>query len=118
MPRRKRLVQSIVRGLYQAIVLGILAREGPLHGYALRKRIIEATGGLLEPSESTVYDTLKSLGKAGLVKGSWMIGAEGGPPRKYYRVTEEGIRELREVCQILRRVFDTAASLACGRGGA
>ncbi len=114
MPRRRRLVQSIVRGLYQAMILGILARDGPLHGYAIRRRIAELSGGLLDPSESTVYDALKSLEAAGLIEGSWMIGRMGGPPRKYYRVTEEGRREAGELCKMLRRVFEAVLSLACG----
>jgi PadR family transcriptional regulator, regulatory protein PadR len=70
-------------------VLHALA-SGSRHGFD----IIDATG---LPS-GTVYPALARLERDGLVKSSWEEAAaardEKRPPRRYYRVTAQGVRVL------------------------
>ncbi len=80
-----RIMRDIRIGLYQVIVLKIITEKQPIHGYAIRKRIVELTNGMLNPSESTIYDTLKKLEKLGLIEGYWAQSPLGGPMRKYYK---------------------------------
>ena len=92
----ERFLRDIKVGMYGLLIMHALKNYGGLHGYGLRKEVEEMTGGLLKPSESTVYETLKKLEKSGILKSSWMI-QESGLPRKYYRLTEAGSKVYEEV---------------------
>ncbi len=89
-------MRDVRTGLYGVLIMHALSESGPLHGYGLRQYLIKVSGGILNPSESTVYETLKKLEKEGLIKSSWSVEG-GGLPRKYYRLTEDGLSLLREV---------------------
>ncbi|MBP1911468.1 PadR family transcriptional regulator [Thermococcus stetteri] len=103
----KKLRKELRSGLYSFLVLSILDREGELHGYAIRKRLEELSGGKLVPSEGALYDILKSLKKLGLLEDSW--AEAGGRPRKYYSITEIGRRvleRLREEVRVIESVLE------------
>ncbi|AIU69645.1 transcriptional regulator [Thermococcus eurythermalis] len=105
----KKLRKDFRSGLYSYLVLSLLEKEGELHGYAIRKRLGELSGGRLVPSEGALYDILKSLKKLGLVRDSW---AEiGGRPRKYYSLTELGEEVLNELRQELQVIVETLKRL-------
>ncbi|ASJ00916.1 PadR family transcriptional regulator [Thermococcus gorgonarius] len=91
----KKLRKELRSGLYSYLILSILEREGELHGYAIRKRLGELSGGRLVPSEGALYDILKGLKKLGLVEDEW--AEAGGRPKKYYRLTELGREVLGEL---------------------
>ncbi len=112
-----KIVDKITRdlriGVYQVIVLKIIVEEEPVYGYAIRKKIVELSKGSLNPSESTIYDTLKKLEKLGLIEGYWAQSPLGGPMRKYYRakpiaktVLEKVIREIRKLGELLEGSLD------------
>lgn len=79
-----------LRGVLGVCVLHALA-EGPTYGYALAVRLAE--GGLGTIKGGTLYPLLARLEQAGLVDVEWRAG-EGGPGRKYYRLTDAGSAEL------------------------
>lgn len=81
------------------LVLAVLAEEGEMHGYGLRKRLAGLLGG--EPPESTVYDVLKRLERLGLVEARWALSSEGAM-RRYYRLTPAGREALRGAVKMLR----------------
>ncbi|ASI99245.1 PadR family transcriptional regulator [Thermococcus celer] len=91
----RKLRKDLRSGLYSYLVLLLLEREGELHGYAIRKRLDELSGGRLVPSEGALYDILKGLRKLGLVRDEW--AEVGGRPRKYYSLTELGREVLGEL---------------------
>ncbi len=84
----KKIRRELRAGLYSYLILSLLEREGELHGYAIRKKLGEMSGGKIVPSEGALYDILKGLGKLGLVQYEW--AEVGGRPRKYYRLTDLG----------------------------
>ncbi|AMQ18490.1 PadR family transcriptional regulator [Thermococcus peptonophilus] len=103
----KKLRKELRSGLYSFLVLSILEREGELHGYAIRKRLEELSGGKLVPSEGALYDILKGLKKLGLLQDSW--AEAGGRPRKYYSITEMGkivLAQLREEIRVIESVLE------------
>jgi PadR family transcriptional regulator PadR len=103
----KKLRKEIRSGLYSFLVLSILEGEGELHGYAIRKRLDELSGGRLVPSEGALYDILKGLKKLGLLRDSW--AEVGGRPRKYYSITDTGRRvlaQLREEIKVIESVLE------------
>lgn len=79
-----------LRGVLELCVLGALA-DGPTYGYAIAQRLAEA--GLGSVRGGTLYPLLTRLQSEGLLESSWHAG-EGGPGRKYFRLTADGRQEL------------------------
>lgn len=76
-------------------ILGFLD-EGPLHGYELRRRIIELDGPGGRLSEGALYPALARLEKAGLLIRTEEPGARGRPRRRI-EITAAGRERLREL---------------------
>lgn len=76
------------------IVLAILAEEDS-YGYAILKRVREASGGELEWTDGMLYPVLHRLERLGYAKAKWGV-AESGRKRKYYRITPQGRAQLAE----------------------
>jgi DNA-binding PadR family transcriptional regulator len=76
------------------IVLAILAEEDS-YGYAILKRVREASGGQLEWTDGMLYPVLHRLERLGYAKAKWGV-AESGRKRKYYRITPQGRAQLAE----------------------
>lgn len=74
-------------------ILGILA-ERPCHGYELKSRFDELTGGFWDLNIGQIYSTLERLLKEGLVELA--EGREQDAERKVYRITEAGLAELEQ----------------------
>ncbi len=70
------------------IVLAILA-EGDSYGYAIIKRVKEASGGRMEWTDGMLYPVLHRLERFGYVAAHWET-SEQGRRRKYYRLTARG----------------------------
>lgn len=79
------------KGVIEYCILGALAHE-PMYGWQLAR---ELTGPGLIASIGTLYPVLGRLRERGLI-AAFLQDAQAGPVRKYYRVTEEGRRELVE----------------------
>jgi PadR family transcriptional regulator PadR len=73
-------------------VLAILA-EDDSYGYAILKRVREASGGSLEWTDGMLYPVLHRLERLGYVKARWEA-ADSGRRRKYYRITAQGRAQL------------------------
>lgn len=82
------------KGASELAVLAILDRR-ETYGLDLLERI-HATGGL-ELSEGSVYPLLNRLQKEGKISGRWVEDADTAHPRKYYRLTDEGLALLAEM---------------------
>ena len=65
---------------------------GESHGYRIVKDIEERTGNNVSLGASTLYVAIKRLVDAGLIEDAGDQASEksGGPPRRYYRITEVG----------------------------
>lgn len=60
------------------------------HGYDMRKTIIETTDGQLDVDVGGLYRSLRRLEEEGAVVSSWSED-HGGPARREYELTEQGI---------------------------
>jgi DNA-binding PadR family transcriptional regulator len=74
------------------LVLSILS-EGESYGYAIIKRIDELSGGELKWTDGMLYPVLHRLERNGYVRSSWGK-SETGRRRRYYRLTDNGLKEL------------------------
>lgn len=72
------------KGVLELCVLSLLSR-GDRYGY----EIAQAFSGELEISDGTVYPILRRLKLDGYVS-SYLEESRGGPPRKYYTLTNHG----------------------------
>lgn len=74
------------KGVLELAILAVLDRE-ECYSIAIIDRLGEHPA--LTATPGTVYPLLARLDKAGKVATRW-VEAAGGPPRKYYRLTDEG----------------------------
>jgi PadR family transcriptional regulator PadR len=82
-----KIEQELRRGV---VILAVLSRlREPQYGYSLRQAL--ATHGM-PIEEGTLYPLLRRLEAQGLLASEWRI--EEGPPRRYYKLNEEGDRLL------------------------
>ncbi len=100
------------RGVVEYCVLAAL-RTRERYGFDLA-RSLGAPGGLLM-GEGTVYPLLARLRQQRLVETSWRASGDG-PPRRYYRLTDQGTEAL-EAFERGWRQFRTAVDRALEEGG-
>jgi DNA-binding PadR family transcriptional regulator len=75
------------------LVLAALG-PGPLHGYGIIKAVEEMSEGRVHLRAGTLYGALERLESEGYVAFHGE-GSEGGPARRYYRLTTAGEQLLR-----------------------
>src|SRR5688572_1463967 len=80
--------KSLLHGTLDALVLKTLAR-GPLHGYAIARRIEERGGSALQIEEGSLYPGLYRLEERGLISSEWGT-SELGRRAKFYALTRKG----------------------------
>ncbi len=93
-PVNKAISKDLIAASSTAMVLAILAEEDS-YGYAILKRVREASGGHLEWTDGMLYPVLHRLERLGHVAARWEA-SESGRRRKYYRITPQGIAQLAE----------------------
>jgi len=72
------------KGVLELCVLTLLARADS-YGYEIASRLMQEVG----MGEGTIYPLMRRMQDDGLVS-TYLVEAPGGPPRKYYRMTEAG----------------------------
>jgi transcriptional regulator len=85
---------ELVRGTLDVLILKALV-WGPLHGYAITNLIRRQTDDALLVEEGTLYPALWRLENKGLIEGEWGL-SENNRKARFYRLTSEGRRHLRE----------------------
>lgn len=89
-PSEDAILTNLRRGSLEYCVLGLLA-EGERYGLELGQQL--SAGGILMHGEGTLYPLLSRLRKADMVETTWRE-SPSGPPRRYYRLTDDGERAL------------------------
>jgi PadR family transcriptional regulator PadR len=80
-----KLLAQMRRGAIEFCVLALL-RGGDRYGLDLARTL---AADRLVTSEGTIYPLLARLRQEGMVETSWHESPQG-PPRRYYRLTEDG----------------------------
>ena len=90
------------------ILLALVEEER--HGYAIMTSAIESSAGSLKLGPGTLYGSLKRLLEAGLVieSGERVDPQMDDERRRYYRLTELGLRVARAEARRLASVLRTA----------
>jgi transcriptional regulator len=84
------------------MVLRMLA-PGPLHGYAIAKRIRELSAGGLEIEDGSLYPALNRMLLKGWVKAEWSV-SEYNRKARFYSLTPEGADQLRKEAEEFDRM--------------
>ena len=82
---------------------------GPLHGYGVLLRIEQISGRALLIEQGALYPALFRLVRQGLLKASWGT-SENNRRAKFYELTAQGRRHLREQTDGWNRLVDAIGS--------
>lgn len=83
-----------LQGSLPILVLKILDRRGPLHGYGITAQI-EAISDLLRVEEGSLYPALHRLEEAGFVGAKWTT-TENKRRARVYGITPTGRKQLQQ----------------------
>jgi PadR family transcriptional regulator PadR len=79
-------------GTLHLLILRSLS-AGPLHGYAIAKRIKDASGNVLAVEEGSLYPALNRMLVKGWLGAEWGI-SENNRKARFYRLTKLGAKQL------------------------
>jgi transcriptional regulator len=82
-----------MQGALPLLVLKILARRGPLHGYALSTQIEAMSDNVLRVEQGSLYPALHRMEEAGWIKARW-VRTDHGRRARLYELTATGRRQL------------------------
>ena len=85
--------QDALQGSLPLLVLTLLARRGPLHGYAIATQIEGMSDEALRVEEGSLYPALHRLEEARWIKARWKT-TETGRRARVYEITAGGQRRL------------------------
>jgi PadR family transcriptional regulator PadR len=87
--------QDSLQGSLPLLVLKILARRGPLHGYGITAQIEAISEDILRVEEGSLYPALHRMEEAGWIKAKW-VTTENKRRARVYEVTAAGRKQLEE----------------------
>ena len=90
MPRSE--CPDLLPGTLYMMVLRTLA-HGPLHGYAIARRIREASNAGLEIEDGSLYPALNRMLVKGWLAAEWGV-SENNRKARFYRLTVAGKKQL------------------------
>jgi PadR family transcriptional regulator, regulatory protein PadR len=102
----RKFQKDLNAGLVALVLLAVLDQTPEdLYGYEIAKRLQKANEGEALFKEGTVYPVLRALSANGLLT-SRIVPSYSGPPRRYYRITDEGRAVLKDWSGIWRQTRD------------
>ena len=94
--------QDLLPGTLYLLVLRALA-AGPLHGYAIAKRIKDASGEFLTVEEGSLYPALNRMLVKGWLSAEWGL-SESNRKARFYTLTPMGRTQLEQEDAEFRRM--------------
>ena len=80
-------------GTLDLMVLKTLHAMGPLHGYAIARRIEQVAQGSLALNQGTIYPALLRLEQKGWIGSKWGV-SETKRRVRFFTITRTGIKQL------------------------
>ncbi len=91
---------QMLKGLLEACVLKIISKED-MYGYEITENL--SNYGLNMVAQGTIYPLLLKLEKENLLT-SYLKDSQDGPPRKYYKITTDGLKYTDEFSLIWKKL--------------
>jgi PadR family transcriptional regulator len=85
--------QDALQGSLPLLVLKLLARRGPLHGYGIATQIETMSEDTLRVEEGSLYPALHRLEEADWIKARWAT-TDAGRRARVYEITAAGRTQL------------------------
>jgi PadR family transcriptional regulator, regulatory protein PadR len=111
------IANEILKGSLKAIVLKLLKEEGPMHGYAITRKVEELTKGNVKLTYGALYPVLHKLKKEGALVTATEI--RNNRTRIYYALTPKGdkvmiekIKELSEFIESIQNIINLKPGLS------
>jgi len=80
-------------GTLDLMVLKTLQAMGPLHGYAIARRIEQVAQGSLALNQGTIYPALLRLEQKGWIASKWGV-SETKRRVRFFSITRAGVKQL------------------------
>lgn len=99
----KKFQKEMNAGTSALVLLSVLSRsKKPMYGYQIAKHLEDRGPEIRIVKPGTLYPVLRSLEENGLLE-SLVEPSVSGPPRRYYKITEEGKGALHERLDIWKQ---------------
>lgn len=83
--------QQLYKGSLNAIIMKLLDQNGRMYGYEITQKVKEITAGEMNLTEGALYPALHKMEAEGFLEVE--MERVDGRVRKYYRLTESGVKE-------------------------
>jgi len=87
--------QDALQGSLPLLVLKILARQGPIHGYGITSRIETMSDEVLRVEEGSLYPALHRMEEEGWIRAKW-VTTEHNRRARLYEITAAGRKQLEQ----------------------
>jgi PadR family transcriptional regulator len=108
---------EILKGSLKTIVLKLIKEEGPMHGYAITRKVEELTKGKVKLTYGALYPVLHKLKNEGALVTATEI--RNNRTRIYYALTPKGdkvmvekIKELAEFIESIQNIINPQPGLS------
>lgn len=106
---------ELLQGTLDMLVLRVLT-AGPMHGYAIVRRIQESSRDLLVVEEGSLYPALHRMQRRGWIQADWGL-SESNRRAKYYCLTAAGREQLRAESERWERLVEAVSGVMSFAGG-
>jgi transcriptional regulator len=100
---------DLVQGTLDLLILKILALQ-PMHGWAIGERMKQMSKDVLKVGPGSLYPALHKLEQTRWIKAEWSVN-EAGRRVKFYSVTTDGRKRLREEAADWKRLSTAITSI-------
>jgi PadR family transcriptional regulator len=100
---------DLLQGTLDMLILKTLSWE-PLHGWGISQRIQQISRDVLQVNQGSLYPALHRLEVQGWIDSEWGA-SENNRRAKYYRLTPQGRRQLRDETENWARISDAIARI-------
>ncbi len=111
MPNKSDLPQGTLDLLILQVVAG-----GAIHGYAIAQRLQLISRDVVQVPQGSLYPALHRLENRGLLTADWKM-SETGRESKFYRLTPEGKKQLKEEAASWLRLTEAIGLILKTSGG-
>jgi DNA-binding PadR family transcriptional regulator len=107
---------ELIKGSLKTIILKLIEEKGPMHGYAITRKVEELTGGKIKLTYGALYPVLHKLENEKILVTAREVN--NNRMRIYYALTPKGhslvtekIKELKEFIESLQGIVELKPGL-------
>jgi PadR family transcriptional regulator PadR len=106
---------ELPQGTLDLLILRVVAL-GPLHGYAIARRIRQMSREVVDVQQGSLYPALHRLENRALLAADWKL-SDTGREAKFYRLTARGRAHLESETASWRQLVEAVGLILRGKEG-